>query len=113
MRHPGFTAEAALGRSSAHYRTTVSWLGPLAVVPTIAASAAPRREDCLPCVCVTPEGCPCCDVMTKEQPAFMSEGSTTLNCEPGSEGVCQEWCDHAGGGMQSNPDGSTTCTVYS
>lgn len=33
-------------------------------------------------------------------------------CEPGSESVCQEWCDHAGGGMSSNPDGSTTCTVY-
>ncbi|MDL5368228.1 hypothetical protein QSH18_21690 [Xanthomonas sp. NCPPB 2654] len=36
---------------------------------------------------------------------------TQLDCQPGSQAVCEEWCTHAGGGMSSNPDGSVTCTV--
>jgi hypothetical protein len=38
-------------------------------------------------------------------------GSTALNCPGASSDLCTAWCDHAGGGMQSNPDGSVTCTV--
>ena len=34
----------------------------------------------------------------------------TVTCEQGSEAVCDGFCTKAGGGMQSNPDGSTTCT---
>lgn len=36
---------------------------------------------------------------------------TQVDCQPGSEAVCDAWCTHAGGGMSSNPDGSVTCTV--
>ncbi|MBN6104378.1 hypothetical protein JR064_19625 [Xanthomonas sp. CFBP 8703] len=36
---------------------------------------------------------------------------TQVDCQPGSEAVCDAWCKHAGGGMSSNPDGSVTCTV--
>lgn len=43
--------------------------------------------------------------------AHLPAAATEVTCAPGSEDVCTAWCDHAGGGMQSNPDGSTTCTV--
>ena len=33
----------------------------------------------------------------------------TVTCEQGSECVCVEYCDHVGGGVASNPDGSVTC----
>ena len=33
----------------------------------------------------------------------------TVTCEQGSESVCVEYCDHVGGGVASNPDGSVTC----
>ncbi len=35
----------------------------------------------------------------------------TVTCEQGSEAVCIEYCDHVGGGMGSNPDGSVTCHI--
>jgi hypothetical protein len=49
--------------------------------------------------------------------AYLSAGSvalsqTAVTCAPGTESYCEAWCSHAGGGMSSNPDGSTTCTVY-
>jgi hypothetical protein len=34
-----------------------------------------------------------------------------VTCEPGSEAVCEGFCTLEGGGMSSNPDGSTTCTA--
>jgi len=36
---------------------------------------------------------------------------TEVTCEPGTSSLCEDYCQHAGGGMSSNPDGSTTCTV--
>jgi hypothetical protein len=24
----------------------------------------------------------------------------------------EDWCDHVGGGLSSDPDGGTTCTIY-
>jgi hypothetical protein len=32
-----------------------------------------------------------------------------IDCTPGSEDACIALCDAAGGGMQSNPDGSISC----
>jgi hypothetical protein len=34
-----------------------------------------------------------------------------LTCEQGSEAVCEGFCTLEGGGMSSNPDGTTTCTA--
>jgi hypothetical protein len=34
-----------------------------------------------------------------------------VTCEPGSEAVCEGFCTLESGGMSSNPDGSTTCTM--
>lgn len=42
----------------------------------------------------------------------LARAVTVLDCEAGSAGLCEDYCNHAGGGMSSNPDGSTTCTVY-
>jgi hypothetical protein len=127
VRSPGFNAYAAVYPTARHYRTMWSpadsrtslsaalsipvphrpVTGPLGPVP------GPMGRKCDPtCLCVVPEGCPCCEVIAPRQP-FMREASTRLTCEPGSESTCMEWCDHAGGGLSSNPDGSTTCTVYS
>lgn len=124
MRSPGFTGESALHATIGRYRTT--WPpgdGEPSLTTTLSVPVRPGQggRPCIPgCICVTPEGCPCCDVattrppvLTRDSSALMRESSTQLTCEPGSESMCQDWCDHAGGGMQSNPDGSTTCTVYS
>src|SRR4051794_3490426 len=42
---------------------------------------------------------------------FSQALATRVTCEPGSEAVCEGFCTLEGGGMSSNPDGSTTCTV--
>ena len=113
MRMPGFTAETALLAAGRSYRA-ISRAGgrSSAISPSLVASRG-SKPGCDPtCVCVTPEGCPCCQSVGRGQPVLMQESSTSTTCEPGSETVCEEWCQHAGGGMSSNPDGSTTCTVY-
>jgi hypothetical protein len=33
-----------------------------------------------------------------------------LTCEMGSEAICESFCGSHGGGVSSNPDGTTTCT---
>lgn len=33
----------------------------------------------------------------------------TVTCQQGSEAVCVAYCDHVGGGMGSNPDGTVSC----
>jgi hypothetical protein len=113
VRSPRFTGESAVYATTGHYRT--SWLPGDGEPSLWVALSVPgkRGRDCIPgCICVTPEGCPCCDVIATRRPTMMRESSTTLTCQPGSESTCQDWCDHAGGGMSSNPDGSTSCTVY-
>ena len=87
MKLPEFVAEASLYKTSTHYR---------------AASFGSYRYG------VYPAG----TVWSWQRP-FAIRARTELTCEPGSEAVCEAWCQHAGGGMSSNPDGSVTCTVYS
>jgi hypothetical protein len=116
MRSPGFTGESAIYATARHYRTarTVSGGAPsLTAALSLPPRPGQRGRACLPgCICVTPEGCPCCDMAAPRQPTMLRTASMQLTCEPGQESMCQDWCDHAGGGMSSNPDGSTTCTVY-
>jgi hypothetical protein len=119
MSAPGFTGESALYPTVGHYRSAWSTARGEA---TLTAALSPilsggrgrgGRRGCIEgCICVTPEGCPCCDVLPPEQRILQREPSMQTTCEPGTESMCQDWCDHAGGGMSSNPDGSTTCTVY-
>jgi hypothetical protein len=117
MRSPGFSGELALYRTGHRYRTT--WPGHPAIGLALQARATwsgrpgPGRPDCIPgCICVTPEGCPCCDVVPDRMLAAARDTHVALTCQPGQDSMCQDWCDHQGGGMSSNPDGSTTCTVY-
>ena len=120
MMLPGFAAEAALAAPSRSYGNA-SFAGRgdgTMVSPAQARWAGSRRpgglgRPCIEgCICVSPDGCPCCDSMPIGLPKARREPSTALTCEPGSAGMCEEWCDHSGGGMSRNPDGSTTCTVY-
>lgn len=120
---PGFTAGSAVYAARRSYRIgarSSSSSDSSGVVPSI--GRAGRGRDCIPgCICVTPEGCPCCDTIF---PVPETRGEATRNvlreratptvatCEPGAESICVEWCDHAGGGLSSNPDGSVSCTVY-
>lgn len=114
MRSPGFTGELAVYRTSRSYR--VAWSGRptmgLALM-VLNGRSGQGRQDCIPgCICVTPEGCPCCDVIQDQTLPPMRETHVALDCQPGQESVCEDWCAHQGGGVSSNPDGSTTCTVY-
>ncbi|MFJ9608397.1 hypothetical protein ACIRS1_18880 [Kitasatospora sp. NPDC101176] len=93
MRTPGFTAEQSLGDAATPYRASARWAhGPGSVWPAgLDVRCRVRRR-------------------TGSVRRDFAE-ATTVTCEPGSSSVCEEYCDHAGGGMSSNPDGSTTCTV--
>jgi hypothetical protein len=69
---PGFSAEAAVYATATIYRTQT---GPAALSgsPAAAMSVIGRTgsggRSCDPhCVCVTPEGCHCCQVMAPQQP---------------------------------------------
>lgn len=122
MRSPGFTGESAIRPAAGHYRTTwpLGGGGPaLTTALSVPGRFGGRDPGCIPgCICVTQEGCPCCSAVTTRPPtttrnaALHSAPAMVTTCEPGTADICQDWCDHAGGGMSSNPDGSTTCTVY-
>ncbi|MFJ9606194.1 hypothetical protein ACIRS1_07515 [Kitasatospora sp. NPDC101176] len=68
MNMPGFAAESSLGPPGGYYRTGAHRQGP----PSGRRGVAPARAlgsglnasglGCIPnCVCITAEGCPCCD----------------------------------------------------
>lgn len=78
MMTPGFTAEVALPAAEAIYRTVPGRPGG---VPTVAAlpsagSSTDVNGGCIEgCVCVTAEGCPCCDVVASQQPITLQEST--------------------------------------
>jgi hypothetical protein len=130
MKMPRFTAEASLYKTNGHWFTAQVAVyargGSYGVMATLSGSnrasrVTPRpmgspvpNRGCNPgCLCVYPEGCPCCESIGSPQQLVGNRALTELTCEPGAEAYCEDWCQHAGGGMSTNPDGSTTCTVYS
>lgn len=116
---PGFSAESSVYTPTGTYRgySRRETGGGATAVLAFSWPGGPK-PDCDPtCLCrsragVTPRGCPCCASIEPGTVARFSRTPTTLDCEPGSEAVCDEWCAQQGGGMSSNPDGSTTCTIY-
>lgn len=114
MNMPGFTAEAAVYATGRSYRAKARFSGSNAasgVSPSLIGSRGSGRA-CIPgCICVQPEGCPCCESIGSRQRALNS-GTPILTCGPGYEEVCTSICDVVGGGLQTNPNGTTTCTVY-
>jgi hypothetical protein len=113
MSMPGFTAETALFATTRSYRAISKTAG---LRPAVSPSLlAPRgsKPGCIPdCICTTPEGCPCCDVVTRPGPIALREESITMTCTASHAASCQATCDKLGGGMSSNPDGTVACTIY-
>ena len=72
MRSPGFTAESAIFPAAGHYRTT--WplgVGEPSLTTALSVPGRPSGRDPgrIPgCICVTPEGCPCCSAVTTRPP---------------------------------------------
>src|SRR5438552_719030 len=117
MKVPGFTAEATVYATDRSYRMIAripGSNGTPGVSPSLIGSRVPGRDCIQGCICVQPEGCPCCESIWKawnwQRPFAIRAPSTVLTCEPRQEAVCKDWCQQQGGGMSSNPDGSTTCT---
>ncbi len=121
MSMPGFTAETALFATTRSYRaiSRTARLKPL-VSPSLRLSRPTSRgpKPCIPgCICVTPEGCPCCDMLTRPGQVASPESaypdySITMTCTASHAASCQATCDRLGGGMSSNPDGTVACTIY-
>ena len=71
-RAPGFTAERSLGRTAGYVSRDRPGAGDAQVVPQSLLGRTTRRsrpDGCIPnCICVTLEGCPCCDVLWPMKP---------------------------------------------
>ena len=103
---PGFTAEAAVYASGRSYRA-VAGTSASHAASGVFLSFAERSRDCIPgCVCATQEGCPCCDSFGSTQ------RSSVVRVRMQTRTPFEDWCDHAGGGLSSDPDGGVTCTIY-
>jgi hypothetical protein len=67
MKIPGFTAEASYSKPSESYHGTSG-----RTRNAQSARVIPQRlsqGNCIPgCICVTPEGCPCCSAFPWPQP---------------------------------------------
>jgi hypothetical protein len=111
---PGFTAEAAYYRSGNSYRAAAGRTGPAdsGVVPSL---VSPNRRCIQGCICVTPEGCPCCDsifrgVRLPQMQFAMNAGAPNAGANAGSLiDTVDAWCTAHGGGMASMPDGTVQC----
>ncbi|RKT09656.1 hypothetical protein BX285_6757 [Streptomyces sp. 1114.5] len=99
MRTPGFTAEQSLDAAAPRYRA--------------AAAGGVREPGGVEPSRVRPAGLNIRCGTRRRAGAVRRDFAEvmTVTCEPGSSSVCEDYCAHAGGGMSSNPDGSTTCTV--
>lgn len=95
-----------------------------AIAPSMGHLGTGGLDCILGCICVQPEGCPCCDPVVipprLPQPSAPSadlffrdlQARAWISCPSGTEEACTAVCDNHHGGMQSNPDGSMTCTIY-
>lgn len=114
-RMPGFTAEAADYASGNSYRSTFGRTGTTAVSGVTPSLVAPDGGRCIPgCICVTPEGCPCCDSIFKG--VRLPRMRVAMNAGAGDAGSLYDtvdaWCTAHGGGMASMADGTVQCFLY-
>ena len=114
-RMPGFTAEAAHYPSATSYGSRAARPEASGVLPSL---VAPGPGRCIPgCICVTPEGCPCCDSIFKPpwgRRVALNAGASNAGAPNAGSGrnlvaAFDAWCTDHGGGMASMPDGTVQC----
>jgi len=115
-RMPGFTAQAADYPSGNSYRSISASTGTTAASGVFPSLVAPPRRGCIPgCICVTPEGCPCCESIFKgvrfpRTRLAMNAGAPNAGANAGSlVDAFDAWCTANGGGMASMSDGTVQC----
>lgn len=115
-RMPGFTADAGDYPSGNSYRSMSAGAGPTTTSGVFTSFVSPRGRCIQGCICVTPEGCPCCESIftgARLPRTRMAMNAGVSNAGAGDAGslvdTVDAWCTAHGGGMASMADGTVQC----
>lgn len=84
---PGYAADVAVYRSCGHYPAAPRGGASVVsrIVPMYKSAAGLLDAGCIPnCVCVTAEGCPCCDSGSVVETSEAHAQRVTATCDPGA-----------------------------